>query len=381
MKKIISFLSVFTLLFGMYTPALALAPEGPAVNAKAAVLMEKETGNVLYENNAHTPLPPASVTKVMSLLLVGEAINQGKIQLTDMVTASEYAASMGGSQIYLEPGEQMSIDDMVKSVVVSSANDAVVALGEHIAGSEAAFVTMMNNKAKELGMNDTTFKNACGLDAEGHVTSAYDIAVMSRELLITWPEIKNYTTIWMDSVRNGAFQLANTNKLVKTYTGATGLKTGYTSISGHCLSATAERDGMELITAILCAPSSADRFSAAKSLLDYGFANYALCDVYPDGDLSPVQVVLGKRDGVQPEITGGNKILLEKSLQNSIERQLDIAERVDAPVAEGQTLGEMIVTAGGKEILRVPVVAGEAVEKLGFFDVYSRLLRRLFMGS
>lgn len=390
MKRIITYILVLALCAAPVAYASAndvwqlgaewsvLAPTGPVVNAAGAVLMEKETGRVLYEQNAHEAMKPASVTKVMSLLLVGEALAAGRLTLSEMVTCSEHAASMGGSQIYLEPGEQMSVEDMIKAVVLGSANDAVVALGEHIAGSEDAFVQMMNAKAAELGMNDTVFVNACGLDADGHVTSAYDIALMSRALLLEYPEIKRYTTIWMDSVRGGEFQLSNTNKLVKTYTGITGLKTGFTSASGHCLAATAERGGMELVVGILRAPSSADRFSAAKQLLDFGFANYAVVDVLPGGELAPIPVSLGKADYVQPVPASGGKALLDKALVASVTHTLTVAETLDAPVSRGQVVGEMVITAGGGEIARIPVVAADDVEKLGFMDVYGRLLGKLF---
>jgi len=379
MKKFTALFLTLLVLVPVFPAALA-APEGPAVAAKSAVLLEKETGRVLYEQNSHEPLPPASVTKVMSLLLIGEALNSGKITLDETVTCSEHAASMGGSQIYLEPGEKMSVEDMLKSVVLSSANDAVVALGEHIAGSETAFVSMMNERARDLGMADTSFKNACGLDIPGHVTSAYDIALMSRALLLEYPEIKNYTTIWMDSVRGGEFQLANTNKMIRTYTGMSGLKTGYTSTAGHCLSATAERNGMELVCAVLASPSSAERFGAAKSLLDYGFANYALVNIYPNEALAPVPVTLGKIPQVQPEIHE-SKILLDKELVSKLEKRLEIAENLDAPVGKGQQIGEMIVISGGAEVLCVPIVASADVEKLGFGNVLSKLLRVLFLGG
>lgn len=360
----------------------AAVPQGPTVSSAAAVLMEKETGRVLYEQNAHEAMPPASVTKVMSLLIICEALNDGRLSLDDMVTCSDHAASMGGSQIYLEPGEQMSVRDMLKSVVLGSANDAIVALAEHVAGSEESFVAMMNTRSKELGMNDSTWKNACGLDVEGHVTSAYDIALMSRALLLEYPDIKQYTTIWMDSVRGGDFQLANTNKLVRSYTGITGLKTGYTSTAGHCLSASAERDGMELVCAILKGPSSAERFEAAKQLLDYGFANYALADLSAGGDaLNPIPVKMGKAECVSVSPEGGSKMLVERAQLSSLEHEAVLPEEVEAPVTAGDTLGEVIVRAGGEELCRIPVVATENVERLGFGDIYSRLLERLFMGS
>ena len=261
-------------------PAAAVSG-GPAVEAGSAILMEKETGTVLYEANAHDKLEPASVTKVMTLLLVMEAIDDGRLKMEDMVTVSAQAASMGGSQVYLKEGEQMTVHDMLKAVAVVSGNDAAVALAEHIAGSEEGFVERMNRRAAELGMADTTFINCTGLPAAGHLTSAYDIAVMSRALL-AHPGIREFTTIWMDSVRDGQFQLANTNKLIRFYEGATGLKTGFTDSALYCLSATAERDGMELIAVVMKCPTSEKRFEGAKALLNFGFANYTLLDVHPD---------------------------------------------------------------------------------------------------
>ena len=295
MKKLAAALLAAALLV---LPAQAVSG-APTVDAAAAVLMEKETGAILYEQNAHDKLEPASVTKVMTLLLVLEAIDDGRLALDDMVTVSAHAASMGGSQVYLKEGEQMSVDDMLKAVAVVSGNDAAVALAEHLAGSEEGFVEQMNQRAAELGMADTCFVNCTGLPAAGHLTSAHDIAVMSRAL-IQHPKIRDYTTIWMDSIRGGQFQLANTNKLVRFYEGATGLKTGSTDAAGYCLSATAERDGMELIAVVLKAKTSEQRFESAKSLLNFGFANYTLTDVYPGQALPPVDVLLGEQDTVQP---------------------------------------------------------------------------------
>lgn len=380
LKRFISALLVTGLLLSLTLPALA-APEGPEVNSKSAVLLERDTGKVLYESNAHDPLPIASVTKVMSLLLLGEALNAGKITFEDVVTVSEHAASMGGSQIYLEPGEQMSLEDMFKAVVVSSANDAVVALGEHLSGSETAFVNAMNARARELGMKNTNFVNASGLDAEVHLSTAYDVALMSRALLVFYPEIKRFTTIWMDSVRGGDFQLANTNKLVRTYTGTTGLKTGFTDAAGSCLSATAERDGMELICCILGSPNSKERFAAAKSLLDYGFANYNVVDVYPDDVLLPIPVALGEVSEVQPILAGNNRIVLDKGKEQSLVRSLEMTDSLTAPVENFQQVGELVVTSDGAVILRIPVVAANPVSKVSFVDLYSRLLRSMFLAK
>ena len=322
--------------------AAGAAAGAPAVDAGAAVLMEKETGTILYEQNPHDKLEPASVTKVMTLLLVLEAVDDGRLALDDMVSVSAHAASMGGSQVYLKEGEQMSVDDMLKAVAVVSGNDAAVALAEHLAGSEEAFVSLMNQRAAELGMADTCFVNCTGLPAAGHLTSAHDIAVMSRELL-QHPKIRDYTTIWMDSIRGGQFQLANTNKLIRFYEGATGLKTGSTDSAGYCLSASAEREGMELIAVVLKADTSEKRFEAAKSLLSYGFANYTLTDVYPSQALPPVDVLLGEADTVQPVLAQSSRILVEKARLNEITTELRLCQDVEAPVEEGQKLGEMTV--------------------------------------
>jgi len=353
-------------------------PAGPAVSARSAVLMEKETGRILYEFNPHERLAPASVTKVMSLLLICEAIKQGKISRDDMVTASEHAASMGGSQIFLSVGEQMRVDDLLKSVVIASANDAVVALGEFIAGSEDAFVSLMNQRAQKLGMTDTVFKNASGLDAEGHLTSAYDIAVMSRALIQTYPEISEYATRWMDTVRDGKFGLTNTNRLIRSYNGITGLKTGSTSNAGCCLSATAERDGMALICAIMGAPDSKTRFAAATSLLDYGYANYALVSAQPSEPPAPVPVSLGRESSVAVKPGVSDKLLLNKADAAGIEISVTLCDKVEAPVAVGQKLGEITVLSNGTELERIPLIAAVAVERLGFFEIYGRLFKSLF---
>ena len=344
MKKLAAALLAAALLV---LPAQAVSG-APTVDAAAAVLMEKETGAILYEQNAHDKLEPASVTKVMTLLLVLEAIDDGRLALDDMVTVSAHAASMGGSQVYLKEGEQMSVDDMLKAVAVVSGNDAAVALAEHLAGSEEGFVEQMNQRAAELGMADTCFVNCTGLPAAGHLTSAHDIAVMSRAL-IQHPKIRDYTTIWMDSIRGGQFQLANTNKLVRFYEGATGLKTGSTDAAGYCLSATAERDGMELIAVVLKAKTSEQRFESAKSLLNFGFANYTLTDVYPGQALPPVDVLLGEQDTVQPVLAQSSRILVDKAQLNDVTSELRLCENVEAPVEQGQKLGEMVISVGGQD--------------------------------
>ena len=361
-------------------PAAGAAAGAPAVDAGAAVLMEKETGTILYEQNPHDKLEPASVTKVMTLLLVLEAVDDGRLALDDMVTASARAASMGGSQVYLREGEQMSVDDLLKAVAVVSGNDAAVALAEHLAGSEEAFVSLMNQRAAELGMADTCFVNCTGLPAAGHLTSAHDIAVMSRELL-QHPKIRDYTTIWMDSIRGGQFQLSNTNKLVRFYEGATGLKTGSTDSAGYCLAASAEREGMELIAVVLKADTSEQRFEGAKSLLNYGFATYTLTDVYPGQALPPVDVLLGEADTVQPVLARSSRILVEKARLNDVTAQLRLCEDVEAPVEAGQKLGELTVSVGGQARESIPIVADRAVARLTIPGIFSRFLRTLFLAG
>ena len=361
-------------------PAAAVSG-GPAVEAGSAILMEKETGTVLYEANAHDKLEPASVTKVMTLLLVMEAIDDGRLKMEDMVTVSAQAASMGGSQVYLKEGEQMTVHDMLKAVAVVSGNDAAVALAEHIAGSEEGFVERMNRRAAELGMADTTFINCTGLPAAGHLTSAYDIALMSRELILNHPSIREYTTIWMDTIRDGQFQLANTNKLVRFYEGCTGLKTGFTDSALYCLSATAERDGMELIAVVMKCPTSEKRFEGAKALLNFGFANYTLLDVHPDQALPPVEVALGECSTVQPVLAQSGRILIDKAELNNVTTELRLTERVEAPVEAGQKLGEMVVSVSGVEQQTIPIVADQAVERLTMPGIFKRFLDILFMAG
>ena len=351
---------------------------------KSAVLMDVATGTVLYEQNVHEPLAPASVTKVMTMLLIMEAIDSGKSGWDDTVTASEAAAAKGGSQIYLKVGEQMSVTDMVKSIAVSSANDCACAMAEHIAGSEPAFVEMMNQRASELGMNDTHFVNCTGLDdddsAKEHRTSAYDIALMSRELLKNHPDIKKYTTIWMDTVRGGVFGLANTNKMVRFYSGCTGLKTGFTSGAGYCLSASAARDGMELIAVVMGAKTSKDRFAACKSMLDYGFANFAIyTPVLQEG--ASVPVTLGEADSVAAVPAGQINLLVDKSQRNSIGTELALDETVTAPVSRGQRLGTLTIKAGEQILSQIPLVAESAVSRLTWGQLTLRLLRRIAMAG
>ncbi|MBE6981381.1 MAG: D-alanyl-D-alanine carboxypeptidase [Ruminococcaceae bacterium] len=358
------FLSL-VLLLGLWTvPVRGAQPE---VKAKSALLMDAATGTVLFEQNAHEALAPASVTKVMTMLLIMEAIDSGKISWKDPVSASEAAAAKGGSQIFLKAGEQLSVEEMVKSIAVSSANDCACAMAELIAGSEGAFVELMNQKAEALGMKDTKFVNCTGLDdseeAKDHKTSAHDIALMSRELLVNHPDIKNYTTIWMDTVRDGSFGLSNTNKLVRFYPGATGLKTGFTSSAGYCLSASASREGMELIAVVMGCESSADRFSACKSLLDHGFANYALIQPQMEGECT-VPVKLGTKETVSLVPARTDAMLIDKAQKSSVTIETELEPSVQAPVSQGQRLGTMTVKAGDRVLQEIPLVASQPVPRL-----------------
>ena len=382
MKKVCALVLAVVLIWAVALPAGAVDLQ---LAAPSAVLMDLATGTVLYEVNAHQPMAPASVTKVMTLLLIMEAIDSGKIGWQDMVTASEAAAAKGGSQVYLKVGETMSVEEMVKSIAVSSANDCACAMAEYIAGSEAGFVERMNQRAQELGMENTHFVNCTGLDddpsAAEHLTTAYDIAVMSRELLLNHPDIKRFTTIWMDTVRNGSFGLSNTNKLVRFYEGTTGLKTGYTSSAGHCLSASAQRDGLELVAVVLHCASSADRFQSAKALLDYGFANYALVPVQDEAALPAVPVVLGAQEEVKPVISGPEQLLVAKEQKQSITRGVTLEPSVQAPVSQGQRLGTLTVRAGDEVLAEVPLVAETAVTRLTWKDLFLDFLGRAAMAA
>ena len=380
-RRIGCWITVLILIVGLAAPAAMAAPA--EVAAKSAVLMDAATGTVLYEQNAHEALAPASVTKVMTMLLIMEAIDSGKLKWDDTVTASEAAAAKGGSQIYLKVGETMTVSDMLKAIAVSSANDCACAMAEHLAGSEAAFVEMMNKRAEELGMADTHFVNCTGLDDEpeaaAHKTSAADIATMSRELLTKHPDIKNYTTIWMDTVRNGTFGLSSTNKLVQFYSGATGLKTGFTSSAGYCLSASALRDGMELIAVVMGSETSQARFAACKSLLDYGFANYAL--VSPEAESGQVQVKLGIEDTVRAVPAQNPQLLIDKAQRDSIHTTLDLKEQIEAPVSQGQRLGTLTIKAGEQVLQQIPLVAEISVPKLRFPQLYVRVFKQLCMAK
>ena len=367
--------AVLALCFALAVPVQAAEP-------KSALLMDAATGTILYESNAHEALAPASVTKVMTMLLIMEAIDAGRIGWDDTVTASEAAAAKGGSQVYLKAGETMTVSDMVKSIAVSSANDCACAMAEFLAGSEAAFVELMNSRAAELGMKDTHFVNCTGLDddpaAKDHRTSAHDIAVMSRELLTKHPDIKKFTTIWMDTIRDGAFGLSNTNKMVRFYPGCTGLKTGFTSGAGYCLSASALRDGMELIAVVMGSETSQDRFAACKSMLDQGFAAYALYTPNLQAEAS-VPVTLGQTDSVAAVPQQVPQLLVEKSKQGNITTEITLSPSADAPVAKGQSLGTLTVRAGEEVLAEVPLVAETEVPRLTWGQVTIRILRRVAM--
>lgn len=375
MKKL--FFAVLAAL--VLTAGTFAAPAPPEVAAPSAILVERTSGTVLYEKNSHEKLAPASVTKIMTMLLTVEALERGQISLEDEVVTSDHAASMGGSQIYLEPGERMSLHDMLKSIAVSSANDACVAVAEHIAGNEATFVAMMNDRAAALGMQDTHFVNCCGLDSEEHYTTAYDISLMSRELL-KHEMIRAYTTIWMDTVRGGEFGLSNTNKLVRFYDGTTGVKTGYTSKAGYCVSASAEREGMELIAVIMKADTSPHRNADASGLLNFGFANYAVVGLGEgENGAEEIPVILGRQDCVKVELAENAQVLIEKAQAPKVEKQLVLAESLEAPVEKGQKVGTLVFSLEGEQLAEVPVVAADAVERLGTMDIYGDILKSLLL--
>lgn len=379
MKRVWALFSVLVLLG---TLVLGVGAEGLEVPAKSALLMDVATGTVLYEKNAHEALPPASVTKIMTMLLIMEAIDSGTLGYDDIVTASEAAAAKGGSQVFLKAGEQMTVSEMLKSIAVSSANDCACAMAEHLSGSESAFVEQMNRRAQELGMRDTHFVNCTGLDdgpdAASHRTSAHDIAVMSRELLARHPDITKYTTIWMDTIRGGAFGLSNTNKLIRFYPGATGLKTGFTSTAGYCLSATARREELELIAVVMGCESAKIRNAACKSMLDYGFAGY--CLVSPSLEDAPqVPVRLGSKAFVSLKLDGQGQLLVPKAKRSGIATNIRLEPEVTAPVEAGKQLGSLTVTSGDEVLLEAPLVAAEPVPRLSLGGIYLQILRRAAM--
>ncbi|RKJ76503.1 D-alanyl-D-alanine carboxypeptidase [Butyricicoccus sp. 1XD8-22] len=362
----------------MLIQAAALPAMGP-LNAKSAALYDS-SGQMLYEYNADEALQPASVTKIMTLLLAIEALDRGEVQLTDMVTGSAYASSMGGTQIWLKEGEQLTFDEMLKAIAVGSANDCAVAVAEHLAGTEAAFVERMNARAQELGCTNTTFINANGLDADGEktLTSAHDLALISVELL-RHPKILDYTTIWMDTIRNGEFSLANTNKMLKSYEGMIGLKTGYISQAGFCISAAAERSGMTLIATVMAAPTKEARSADVSSLLNYGFANFAPYTPDLSGKLNPVAVRLGKELSVTPVPENAGSLVLAKEELAELTTEVQLVDAVDAPVEKGQKLGSAVVKSGGEVLMTIPLTAANTVEALTFGDIYREFLRVLLM--
>lgn len=380
MKKALAAALVMLALCGMADAASATeAPALRDVAAPSVILMEKETGTILLARDEHTPREPASVTKIMTILLTMEAIDNGALSYDTLVTTSAHASSMGGSQIWLRENEQMTVEEMLKAVCVVSANDCAVALGEYLAGSEEAFVERMNRRAKELGMEDTTFKNATGLPAVGHVTSAYDIALMSRELILKHPDIRRFTTIWMDSLRGGTSVLVNTNKLLRTFDGATGLKTGSTGAARYCLSATAERDGMELIAVILKGETSAKRFEDAKTLLSYGFSNYALRSVEPEAALPSIPVELGAADSVEVEPDGSCLLLLEKEKAVLLRQEVTLEESLKAPVEKGMRVGTLTAYAGDELLAEIPLLTASDVPRVTYGQMFFRLLRMAFL--
>ncbi|MCI5893488.1 MAG: D-alanyl-D-alanine carboxypeptidase [Clostridiales bacterium] len=349
------------------------------VNAKSAILMEPVSGTVLYEFNPDERLQIASVTKTMTMLLIMEAIDNGKISYTDMVSTSEHAASMGGSQVFLEAGEQMSVDDMLKAIAISSGNDAAVAMAEFVAGSEEAFVEMMNKKAAALGCENTHFCNCNGLDEpDDHYSTARDVAKISCEL-IKHTDIFKYTTTWMDTLRDGAFGLSNTNKLLKSYNGANGLKTGSTEKAKYCLSASAERNGMELIAVVLGAPSTADRFGSATKLLDFGFANYSLVRGAEKIEMIPnIQVQSGVRDNVPVELSGSSDFIVKKGNEDKVETEINIESSCVAPVQKGQKVGNVIFKIDGAKVAETDITVMETVEKINVWQLFIKNMKKYF---
>lgn len=369
MKKIIMILC-----FSLILQTVIYA--APEVNCKSALLMEQSTGKILFEVNSQEAFPPASVTKIMTMLLVMEEIDKGNLLFDDIVIASERAKSMGGSTIFLDTGEQMSVHDLLKGIAVASGNDACVAIGEHIAGSEEGFVNMMNSRAKELGMNNTNFVNTNGLDDDAHLTSAFDIALMSRELL-KYDKIFEFTTIWTDSLRDGAFGLANTNKLIRFYQGANGLKTGSTSKAGFCISATARRDGMQLIAVVMGSETSNIRFASAKAMLDFGFANYSMVEPSDDCNINEsVKVKKGVSNLVMPDIEAGFETIVERSRKNDVKVKTELIHELTAPVKKGDVLGKIIFLLDDESIGECKLIARNDVARKTLLEVYSELLRQ-----
>ena len=356
-------------------PVQAAAVELP-LTSRAALLMEKTTGQILFAQNEHEKLEPASVTKIMTLLLTMDAIDSGALAYDDVVTVSANAAGMGGSQVFLAEGEQITVEELLKCVCVSSGNDAAVALAEKVAGVTELFVEQMNNRARGLGMDDTHFVNPTGLTAEGHVTSAHDIALMSRELLTKHPDIRSFTTIWTDSIRGGTFDLANTNKLIRRYDGATGLKTGYTASAGYCISATAEREGMELIAVVMKGETADKRNADAKALLNYGFSAYALVSAAPEEPLPALPVTMGEVDSVSLTLPpDALTAVVEKAQAAALERRIDLPESLPAPVRQGQQVGTLTLCSGDTELMTVPILAAEDAAGRSWGRMFTDLLK------
>ena len=356
-------------------PVQAAAVELP-LTSRAALLMEKTTGQILFAQNEHEKLEPASVTKIMTLLLTMDAIDSGALAYDDVVTVSANAAGMGGSQVWLAEGEQITVEELLKCVCVSSGNDAAVALAEKVAGVTELFVEQMNNRARGLGMDDTHFVNPTGLTAEGHVTSAHDIALMSRELLTKHPDIRSFTTIWTDSIRGGTFDLANTNKLIRRYDGATGLKTGYTASAGYCISATAEREGMELIAVVMKGETADKRNADAKALLNYGFSAYALVSAAPEEPLPALPVTMGETDSVSLTLPpDALTAVVEKAQAAALERRIDLPESLPAPVRQGQQVGTLTLRSGDTELMTVPILAAEDAAGRSWGRMFTDLLK------
>ncbi len=390
MKK--RFLTLILLAAFALTPAAALRTAAlevqPATQAdfdvpcQAAILIDQDSGTVLYEKNADEQRPIASITKVMTLLLTFRALEEGRVTLDDLVPVSEHAYGMGGSQIWLEPGEEMTLNEMLKAICISSANDAAVAVAEYIGGSEAAFVEQMNTEAARLGMASTQFRNACGLDEAGHLSTARDVATMSREMLLNHTEISDYCTVWMDYLRDGSTQLVNTNKLLNSYDGITGLKTGTTGGAGVCISASAERNGLRLIAVVLGAPSSKDRFDAARTLLDYGFANYENAEAaLPEDTPQTLAVTRGAQENVSLVYDAPGRYLMKKGDDTALEVRLDLPESLQAPVTAGQQVGSVSILRAGETLETYPVTAGEDVAELDFGLCFARLVEALLFNA
>lgn len=364
---------------GLSSSSATVTDNPLALDCGAACLIEQNSGLIIYDYNMHEKLRPASVTKIMSLLLIMEALDSGKIQLTDKIPCTEDAAKMGGSQIWLDVRETLTVEEMLKAICVVSANDCVVAMADYLEGSQDAFVKKMNQKAQELGMNDTTFKNCHGIDEDGHLTSAYDIAIMSRELLMNHPSITKYTTIWMDSLRDGKSSLVNTNKLVRNYNGCTGLKTGSTSIALYNLSASATRNNLSLIAVVLKAPTPAIRFSNAQKLLDYGFSNYTVTSFGKKGDvIKSVEIKKGTTSSIDAILENDAEVLMSNGNNKDVTQEIKLDDTFNAPILEGQKLGEVEFSINGNVVSTVNLVANKSSDKLSFDSIIKFVMNKWF---